>query len=756
MSHMKNKQITQGLLIVLLTWLLVGCGESITTKRDSPISKTLIPSTTVKTPTTVPVQQQGSDLLSDLFPMMRNIQADNILNVQILHQIGDGALIDAFYANDQQTIIAVSENSFTLFDRESLERKGAYPFNVSLLDVGYLPEENSLIGLGSDFIIRRWSVDQPETGQVLQSLAEVFQSNLIYSQIYLSPSGKYAAIDASSNPNLLFYDIFANREVYQSDSGTDARNILYSPTERFVIIPGTGQIVDLHNGMLQCELVDRSLNWQENNWAFNEDETLLAIFHPRTAYSSQDYGIEIWDPQSCSQISTLEIHESSQLGYEPSVEWMRFQPQTGQLVAYMETKQFFFYQPETLDLQESPFTLLEQISTDIFTGAKFREDGQQIIWPDNLTGNVWLLSVVNDEQKTIPGTFLGTQWDSSGEWITFSNDGEYLIHWSRNGVVDIWNVADGTLHLQISPPLGTPSEAFLDGLAVSSKYNQLALARSGSIQVIDVESGQELYRLQMQNPDVCNFLGVSISGGANLSFAPDGERLAAVLNCGAAEQIHVWDITTGTVVATIDYSLDEINSNLEFTADGRFLVFLTDQNDYRLIIWDVEENKEQMQWQGVAGSEQFLLVDTLPGDDPIILHTSFVNSPSYQTLYTISSTGSLEKRQEITAYLTPSCARNPIALQEQEVFLCIEGIVSILEMQEGQSWMSVEGLRQLDLWKQDNNYQYMFDGLDTDRFDEIREHPLFLEQAATGAVNPDRTRIATLDRFGTIKIWGLP
>ena len=140
-----------------------------------------------------------------------------------------------------------------------------------------------------------------------------------------------------------------------------------------------------------------------------------------------------------------------------------------------------------------------------------------------------------------------------------------------SGTIYLWDVATGTLRNTINHPNGS---VFHD-VDFSPDSTMLASA----------SEDRKIYLWDVATHSLVKTLVGHTDGVVSVAFSPDGQTLAS----GSGDQdetARLWDVVTGTLTDTIDYSLDNAQFNVYviFSPDGRILATQT----YRAIhFWDV-------------------------------------------------------------------------------------------------------------------------------------------------------------------------
>jgi WD40 repeat protein len=195
-------------------------------------------------------------------------------------------------------------------------------------------------------------------------------------------------------------------------------------------------------------------------------------------------------------------------------------------------------------------------------------DDRLLAWPAR-DGTIRIWNLQTNEEELV---FRGHPPYING--LVFSRDGRHLTSVGHDSVIRIWSLSARTDSRVFS------RVRVLGGLAFTSDGRRLAIAlassglhasEKGRVQILDVESGQELLRLDA--------LG-------SPRFSPDDRWLATNRADGS---VSLWDSTSGREIRKLSAE-GHRSMRIALSPDGRWMACGTDAG--KILIWDLSDDAQ--------------------------------------------------------------------------------------------------------------------------------------------------------------------
>jgi WD40 repeat protein len=227
----------------------------------------------------------------------------------------------------------------------------------------------------------------------------------------------------------------------------------------------------------------------------------------------------------------------------------------------------------------------------------------------------------SDFQQKQPLLETGTK-GTANEFDCFSADGRFLVSPSPDGNISVWDISRRALSLAFRPATGHsfPQTFLAQGnrlIVWSEADNRLIewdLAANRQIQSWPAPAEFNAYD---QSPDDRLAVGVGVDGEvscrnlpghsntnlrldvlecSDVTFSPDGERIAAASNLGYAR---VWGTATWREEVTLRGFLNAVFS-VAFSLDGKRLATGGSNPDDSVKLWDVDSWQEMLTLEGTG------------------------------------------------------------------------------------------------------------------------------------------------------------
>jgi WD40 repeat protein/tRNA A-37 threonylcarbamoyl transferase component Bud32 len=359
------------------------------------------------------------------------------------------------------------------------------------------------------------------------------------------------------------------------------RSVAYSPDGARLATGGLPvKVLDARTGKVLLEIQDRSAGiarsgsgsrriqdrWVHTSVVFSSDESRLA--------GVNQAGAKVWDSNTGEELLSLE---------DPGAQCMAFSPDGSRLVIGSIPSGPPVSSPRSIhptvtvwDAHTGQQLFKQKLDVQLLSCVAFSADGARLAvgsegaWQQGVPGEVTLL----DARTGQPLLMLKGQ--SAGvSSVAFSRDGTRLASGGRHGPplrgeVRIWDVGSDREHLVLNKAVW---------IAFSPDSRRVALVQERALRVLDVDSGQELHRINLIPPSAPINL---IPPDPPMTFSPDW-RTVAVWHPGG---VHLHDARTGDLLCDIS----SWSGFRAFSPDSTWLAI--SQNDGHVKIWEARTGKE--------------------------------------------------------------------------------------------------------------------------------------------------------------------
>ena len=248
----------------------------------------------------------------------------------------------------------------------------------------------------------------------------------------------------------------------------------------------------------------------------------------------------------------------------------------------------------------------------------FSPDGS-ILASGHLDGLVGLWDTADGRPRSLNGHSRAAGHPGVVNSVAFSPDGATLA--SGSHTVDLRDVASGHLQRTLDRRTWAGAVAFSpDGTILASGHG------SGLVQLWDLASGQLTAILEHPTPP------------RSLSFSPDGSTLASA---GQDEEILLWDVASGRLRDILDPRRARIGSlsvtSLSFSPDGSTLAAANSKDI--ILLWDAASGRLKDIFEGLTEAQWVALGASWSWDDLENDFYSLAYSPDGATLAAAGSSG---------------------------------------------------------------------------------------------------------------------
>jgi WD40 repeat protein/Flp pilus assembly protein TadD len=208
----------------------------------------------------------------------------------------------------------------------------------------------------------------------------------------------------------------------------------------------------------------------------------------------------------------------------------------------------------------------------------FSVNGTLLVLGGDQSGKLLKIAEGN-EVKTLSTTADGIDSSRSDEVVDFSPDGTLLAVGTKDGIIKLWEVADGS---EIRTFAGHSGQ--IKSVAFSPDGTLLASGSADkTVKLWKVSDSSEIKTLSGHNDEI-----------SSIAFSLDGTMLASGSHDGT---IKLWEVTEGSEINTLcEHS--RLISLIKFSPDGRLLASVSNpggvlsSSDTTIKLWNVAEGRE--------------------------------------------------------------------------------------------------------------------------------------------------------------------
>jgi WD40 repeat protein len=662
----------------------------------------------------------------------------------------DGTLLAAASQNKEATVwdVETGEEVFTLAGHDDF-----------VSGVAFSPDGTRLATSSGDGTVKLWDMSNGEIISPTETITDsVFVERADASSIRdieYSSDGQYLAT-AHSDGTAKVWDATSGQEQVTLSGHTDpVRSVAFSPDDAYLATAsrdGTTRIWDLQSDETVLELVGPKPVFSIGGGPdavsitrysstvfdaeFNDDGTLLATAHI-------DGTTKIWDTTTGEEVLSFGEEVLSLAGHTARVNDVAFSADgtwlataswdgTAKLWNTATGREKLNLPGQLSDILDTSFspdgTLLVTAGSDEIarvwdaaTGEEqltFTEHNGQIVSVAFHPDGQYLASTGSDNRvhlwNVTTGEILVTIDAAGVRAVSFSPDGNLIATASQDGSAIIWDARCGaeertliegstegsTIGISGRGQNGLPVSTFtnsITGIAFSSDGSQIVTSSGTTLQVWDVETGQEVNSFTGHTADI-----------AGVSFSPDGRMIASA---GRDTTARLWDTETGDEMRELS---EHSNSLADVVFDQSGTRLATASQDHSARVWDVASGEELM---------------------TILGHTDRVNAVSFSPDGTRLATASLDGTARIWN-IAPTA----------EVFTLLninnDKIIDVAYSPDGQFIATANESAGAKIWDAATGAERRI----------LEGH----ESSVSGvAFSPDGSRLATASLDQTAKVWNL-
>lgn len=484
----------------------------------------------------------------------------------------------------------------------------------------FSPDSKWIISGGFSNSVIVWDSD---TGEVISRLA--LDQNSVAHKGFFSPDGKFAAVQSRDTQGKDFTLIW-NPQTGQEVLRTSGEVISFSPDSQYIFTGGSlAKVWDVKTGTESSRMV-----FDGNALAFNSDGT-------RVAFVTQQGMVYIKEfPPNQEAILMRYENVIHSVIFNPNGNWIAYASQDGKTGVWD-----IFSKEEVSQVKVDGIVVDVDFSSDgkwIAQGSCEGTEGGKLFCPKP-TVRIWDSNTGKEIYNLKLNYVVGA--------IKFVPDNKRIITSGQHGNIELWDLSTEKILTKFHPTVeysddeGYPGSfaSFIGTVDVDSMGQFIVAGIYKTVQVWDLESGREIYKLTMDgritsvvfspdgkwiastdnasiriwNPENGNeLLNIPLNpftGRTLLSFSPDGKWIMG----NDENSIRVWEMPTGREISRITTSL--INS-LDFSPDGKWILSGGNDNAIRMWLWRPEDliaeacarlprNLTFAEWKQYIGDEQY-------------------------------------------------------------------------------------------------------------------------------------------------------
>jgi WD40 repeat protein/serine/threonine protein kinase/DNA-binding SARP family transcriptional activator len=443
----------------------------------------------------------------------------------------------AFNPQGDQLAVGIPDGSLKIWDPETGELQRTLTGHTSWFNrVAFSPDGSTLVSANTDGTVRLWD---PATGELRFAVKAKSTTIGWDSDVDFVAGGRYLLI-VESHANGRFIDLATGETIFRLPPGL-FWGVTVTSNDGKLLVTGDHDFNGVKLYDLQALLENRT------------DQPLFNLGAPGSVVPSKAFSSDSKFLATGSFDSTSRVWAVNSEGGQ-------------ELMALMG------HEGIILDLSFSP---------DHKSLATASGDGTIKVWDITPEGSRELLTRLSHEDQI---------WS-----MTFSPDGTLFATASFDGTARIWRADSGDLVHKLSGHQGE-----VHGVSFSPDGARLATSGGdNTVRIWDVRSGQELrtltgHELAPNNYDIASL----IPGVLAVAYSPDGNLLASVGEDGTAR---IWDSERGDLLRTLILHPQRHGGvNVTFSPDGARLAVVTDLHGpgpelgALLKVWDVKTWQETL------------------------------------------------------------------------------------------------------------------------------------------------------------------
>lgn len=408
--------------------------------------------------------------------------------------------------------------------------------------VDFSADSHWMVSGGADSVVRASEVTRNGIARSVMTHGDWIEF------IEFGPKGNWFA-SASDDNNLRIWDVETGIEKLRMEHKGFVMRMDISDNGAWIASTGYDQTVRVWDTVSGSEMVQIPLDGRGSAILFSEDATRLFV-------GDDNGNLSLWDTSSL--LARLNVIEFPELVHEAC-----YSPDGTSLAVNTDQRNVWSFPMESILEIKDGSTGTEVIKTDALTyDLAYSPDSKWVAAAASRANKVLLY---NSETETS----LEIVADAKIYAIDFNQDSTQLATADGDGLIRIWNLADGaeSASFENSSPL--------QALAYHPSGKQIAVSMFNQIVIWDIASKTKLTTL------------FHTGELHNIVYSLDGKILATASSEGT---IYIWDVENGYALSDTVLRMNGLPYSLAFSPDSKLVA--AGSSNYFAYLWDLDLGQE--------------------------------------------------------------------------------------------------------------------------------------------------------------------